>query len=93
MDGDVLEHRVFAGGGERGVALAVAGVHAPAAPRHHALAVEQVVDVEINGPTAGECVAGAEVELVEAWEDNHVGDVAGALPMCFQEIREQLRVR
>ena len=81
MDGDVLEHGVFASGGEGGVALAVAGVHAPAAPRHHALAVEEVVDVEINGPTAGDGVTGAEIELVEAGENDHVGDVAGALQL------------
>ncbi len=46
LDGDVLEHRVAAGRGERGVALAVTGVDAPAAPRHHALAFQITADLD-----------------------------------------------
>jgi len=54
LDGDVLEHRVAARRGQRGVALAVARVDAPAAPGHHALAVEESVDREAEGAGAAD---------------------------------------
>ena len=78
-----MQHRFFAGGRERAVTLAIARIHAPAAPGHHAFAIEHVVDIEIHGPAPREGPARPEVELVEARQDDHVGDVAGALAHVF----------
>ena len=66
LDRDVLQHRFFAGGGKRCETLPVAGIHAPAAPRHHPFAIEQIVEVEIDREPARESPARSEIELIEA---------------------------
>ena len=89
LDGDVLKHGVATCRGEGRVALAIAWIYAPTAPRHDALAVEEIIDGEAEATGAADGPTGVEVELIEAGKRDHVGDITGAFAhVAPREIHE-----